>query len=79
VRVVDRWNSASWLVVVLVVASVLVLYRRIGREEVMMIAQFGDEYRAYMQRTGRLLPRFIHKHKTHKHKTHKRKSDEVQS
>ncbi len=49
--------SASWLVVVLVVASILVLYRRIGIEERMMVAQFGEEYRVYMKRTGCLLPR----------------------
>jgi protein-S-isoprenylcysteine O-methyltransferase Ste14 len=52
--------SASWLIVVLVVAAVLVLYARIDKEETMMIDQFGDEYRAYMQRTGRFLPR-LHK------------------
>jgi protein-S-isoprenylcysteine O-methyltransferase Ste14 len=48
--------SASWLIVVLVVVAILVLYARIGKEETMMIEQFGDEYRAYMQRTGRFLP-----------------------
>lgn len=30
---------------------------RIPQEEDMMVRQFGDEYRRYMQRTGRLLPR----------------------
>jgi protein-S-isoprenylcysteine O-methyltransferase Ste14 len=48
--------SASWLIVILVVAAILVLYARIGKEEAMMIEQFGAEYRAYMRRTGRLLP-----------------------
>ncbi len=33
------------------------VFQRMGREEQMMIDQFGDEYRTYMQRTGRLLPR----------------------
>jgi protein-S-isoprenylcysteine O-methyltransferase Ste14 len=41
--------SASWLILILVVAAILVLYARIGKEEAMMIEQ-------YMQRTGRLLP-----------------------
>ena len=50
--------SASWLVVLLVMVSVFVLYGRTGKEESLMIEQFGDEYRAYMQRTGRFLPRF---------------------
>jgi protein-S-isoprenylcysteine O-methyltransferase Ste14 len=49
--------SASWLIVILVVAAILVLCARIGKEETMMMVQFGAEYRAYMQRTGRLLPR----------------------
>jgi protein-S-isoprenylcysteine O-methyltransferase Ste14 len=49
--------SANWLIVVLVVVAILVLYRRIGEEEAMMIEQFGDEYRVYMQGTGRFLPR----------------------
>ena len=49
--------SASWLVVVLIVVAILVLYARIGKEETMMIEQFGDEYRAYLRRTGRFLPR----------------------
>lgn len=30
---------------------------RVPREEAMMIETFGDTYRAYMQRVGRLLPR----------------------
>jgi protein-S-isoprenylcysteine O-methyltransferase Ste14 len=49
--------SASWLVVVLTVASISVLCRRIGIEEQMMLEQFGEKYREYLARTGRLLPR----------------------
>lgn len=30
---------------------------RVSREEQMMLEQFGDEYRAYMNRTGRVVPR----------------------
>ncbi len=29
---------------------------RVGREEAMMLESFGDEYRAYMKRTARLIP-----------------------
>jgi protein-S-isoprenylcysteine O-methyltransferase Ste14 len=29
---------------------------RVGREEAMMLATFGDEYRAYMARTHRIIP-----------------------
>ncbi len=49
--------SATWLIVVLVVASILELYRRISIEEQMMEEQFGEEYRSYKVRTGRLLTR----------------------
>jgi protein-S-isoprenylcysteine O-methyltransferase Ste14 len=49
--------SASWLVVPLAAVGILVLYARIGKEETMMTERFGDEYRDYMQRTGRFLPR----------------------
>lgn len=38
--------------------SFLVLYLiRVPREEQMMLDHFGDEYRAYCERTGRVLPR----------------------
>lgn len=30
---------------------------RVGREEDMMVDQFGEEYQAYMKKTGRLLPK----------------------
>jgi len=56
--------SANWLVFVLVAASIVVLYRRIGIEEAMMIENFGDEYRAYMMNTGRLFPKFARKSKS---------------
>jgi protein-S-isoprenylcysteine O-methyltransferase Ste14 len=38
-------------------ASFLPLYAlRVPREERMMLERFGDEYRAYMRRTGRVVP-----------------------
>ena len=30
---------------------------RVGREEAMLLETFGDEYRGYMRRTGRIIPR----------------------
>jgi len=34
----------------------ILFFGRVRREEQMMIAAFGDEYRAYMRRTARVLP-----------------------
>ena len=50
---------ANWLAGWAAVATLAPLYWiRTPREERMMIAQFGDAYRDYMTRTGRLVPRF---------------------
>jgi protein-S-isoprenylcysteine O-methyltransferase Ste14 len=48
--------SSSWPVLALAALSIAFLYRRIGIEERMMLEHFGEEYRAYIQSTGRLLP-----------------------
>ena len=44
---------AGWLVVPAFAAMYII---RTPREEQLMCEQFGDEYRAYMQQTGRLFP-----------------------
>ncbi len=49
--------TANWVFVVFAVAVVAGLFARVPREEQMMIKQFGDEYKAYMQRTGRFYPK----------------------
>ena len=36
----------------------LMIALRIGEEETMLVEEFGDEYRAYMKKTGRFLPFF---------------------
>jgi len=41
------------------VALPVIVASRVGNEEKMMIGQFGVEYRAYMERTGRFLPRLM--------------------
>jgi protein-S-isoprenylcysteine O-methyltransferase Ste14 len=46
---------AGWSVVPAFAAMYLL---RVPREEQMMLEQFGDEYRAYTQRTGRVVPRW---------------------
>jgi protein-S-isoprenylcysteine O-methyltransferase Ste14 len=50
--------SANWLVGggPLLFLPLLMLVRT-PREESMLLARFGDDYRAYMARTGRYLPR----------------------
>jgi protein-S-isoprenylcysteine O-methyltransferase Ste14 len=49
--------AADWIVITLILAGIALVYRRIGPEEQMLIERFGDQYRAYMRRTGRLWPR----------------------
>jgi protein-S-isoprenylcysteine O-methyltransferase Ste14 len=49
--------SANWVFVILAAAVGIGMAIRIPREEQMMIEEFGEEYRAYMRRTGGLVPR----------------------
>ena len=49
--------TASWLFIALLAFSIVDLALRMPNEEQMMIQEFGDEYKAYIQRTGRLFPR----------------------
>ena len=48
--------AGSWAPLVFASLSALNFMLRIPPEEKMMLQRFGDEYRAYMKRTGRLLP-----------------------
>ena len=49
----------NWIAGLGMLVTFIPLYlQRVGREEKMMLDNFGDEYHSYMQRTGRLLPRF---------------------
>jgi len=49
--------TANWIFVAICLISVAGLIWRIPREEKMMLEAFGDEYKAYMQRTGRYFPK----------------------
>jgi len=50
--------SANWIVSLSYMLPITCLYLvRVSNEEEMMIVQFGDEYREYMARTGRLVPK----------------------
>jgi len=41
------------------ITPLFILLLRTSKEEARLIETFGDEYREYMQRTGRFLPRMI--------------------
>jgi protein-S-isoprenylcysteine O-methyltransferase Ste14 len=49
--------TANWVFVVLVVAIIAGLFARVPKEEQMMIEEFGEEYKAYMHKTGRFFPK----------------------
>ena len=48
--------ASNWMLFAFLVISIVDLALRIPREEQMMIEAFGEEYRAYMQRTGSIFP-----------------------
>lgn len=49
--------TANWLIgAIWIGALTAVLVSRIGKEDAAMEATFGDQYRAWAQRTGRLVP-----------------------
>ena len=51
--------SANLFVGIFGIAAWTLLYIvRIGDEEAMLLEEFGEEYQEYMNRTGRLLPKF---------------------
>jgi protein-S-isoprenylcysteine O-methyltransferase Ste14 len=50
--------SANWIVALTYLLPTTSLYLvRVSDEEEMMIGQFGDKYREYMTKTGRLIPK----------------------
>lgn len=49
--------TANWVFAGLAVLSIAGTMVRVPKEERMMLDAFGDEYRAYMRRTGRYFPR----------------------
>ena len=52
--------SANWFIGALWIGmTCLDVTSRMRTEESMMVGQFGEQYRAYMRRTGRLFPRLV--------------------
>jgi len=54
--------AANWLILLPALATTTLFYMQIGKEELMLIGRFGDEYREYMKRTPRFIPRFRREH-----------------
>lgn len=50
--------AASWFLIVAAGIAFLLVRWRLPREEAELEARFGDEYREYVRRTGRFLPRW---------------------
>ena len=47
----------NWFVAVLGILTFILMAIRTPKEEANLVAKFGDEYRQYMTRTGRFLPK----------------------
>jgi len=51
--------ASNWLMLILSAAVMTTLYTRTFAEEERLIETFGDQYRAYMERTGKFMPRLF--------------------
>lgn len=49
--------AANWYIALLAVVTFIILMIRLPKEEAGLIERFGDQYRDYMKRTGRFLPK----------------------
>ena len=49
--------AANWLLLLPALVLVTIIQAQIPKEELMLIDRFGDEYREYMKRTPRIIPR----------------------
>ncbi len=50
---------ANWFILLMGISALVVLAIRTPIEEAKLIEKFGDEYREYMKRTGRFVPRLL--------------------
>jgi protein-S-isoprenylcysteine O-methyltransferase Ste14 len=57
--VASSLTSASWIIGFLGLIYGLLILDRVKAEEKMMLQNFGGEYQAYMERSGRFLPKLI--------------------
>ena len=49
--------SANWVIGIAGLGISILCVSRVGKEEALMVQEFGDQYLAYMEHTGRFLPR----------------------
>jgi len=49
--------SVNWILLLFLIIAIPFTYWRLSKEEEMLIEQFGDQYREYIKRTGRLIPK----------------------
>ncbi len=49
--------TANWFFIVFAIVTIAGLCARVPKEEEMMLKEFGEEYKAYMLRTGRFFPK----------------------
>ncbi len=47
----------NWFIILLAILAFIAMAARTPKEEANLIEKFGDEYREYMKRTGRFLPK----------------------
>jgi len=60
--VAQAFVAANWLVLLPALPIIMVIYMQISGEEATLTEKFGDEYREYMKRTPRIVPRLMQKH-----------------
>ena len=49
--------SANWILLLFLIIGIPFTYWRLSKEETMLVEQFGNQYREYIKRTGRLFPK----------------------
>lgn len=54
--------ASNWFIGMVTLLSLMMLMIRLPREEANLIERFGDEYKNYMKRTGRLIPKLRSSH-----------------
>jgi len=54
-------EASNWVIVIPTLVLLVLLYAQLDDEEVLLIDRFGEEYRRYMKRTPRFIPRLTRK------------------